>query len=203
MLRGVNLRVAPGSIVGVTGPSGSGKTSLLAVVAGLRRPSRGRVLVCGEDVGAASRARLAELRRHCLGVVFQGYHLVPHLSVWENVLLPGLFSPRPVKAFTSRARQLLGVMGLEEVATQPARLLSEGQKQRVAIARALLMEPRVLLADEPTGNLDDASSWAAVGLLVQHARESGASLIIASHDQRCLRHADALYHIQDRSLRPG
>lgn len=176
------LSCPAGAHVAVMGPSGSGKTTLLHALAGLLRPSRGRVVWGGEDiVGLSERARDVWRRRR-VGLVFQDFHLVPELDVVGNVLLPIRFAgwrvPAPTRA---RADELIAAVGLAQP-RQRVRFLSRGEQQRAAVARALLMQPSIILADEPTASLDTASAEIVTGLLCDLARQAGATLLVATHD---------------------
>ncbi len=181
-LRDVSLEVPAGSFTLLTGPSGSGKTTLLALLGGLERPTRGQVLFAGRDLGACSDVELARLRRR-MGFVFQDFALIPGLPVWENLTYP--LVPRG----TSRAerfrlaRDLLGGFGLADKLLARPRELSGGEQQRVAVARALAGRPEVLLADEPTSNLDEESGRGLIDLLRQ-AHGEGRTVVVSSHDPR-------------------
>jgi putative ABC transport system ATP-binding protein len=181
-LQDVSLEVPAGSFTLLTGPSGSGKTTLLALLGGLERPTRGQVLFAGRDLSACSDVELARLRRR-MGFVFQDFALVPGLPAWENVTYPLI--PRGVSRAERfrRARELLGGFGLaDKLAARPPEL-SGGEQQRVAVARALAGRPEVLLADEPTSNLDEESGRAVVDLLRQ-AHGEGTTVVVSSHDPR-------------------
>lgn len=186
ILSDVTFRVSPGEVVALVGPSGSGKTTILTVMCGLRRPTSGFVSVCGVDVTRASDRTLARLRARRVGMVFQSFHLMPGQSALDNVMLPAFFGEHPAPQMRARARHLLEQVGLGELMHEAAIDLSEGQRQRVAIARALLAGPSLVLADEPTGNLDDAAAATILSLLEDGARKEAATLILATHDRRCL-----------------
>jgi len=176
---GVALAVAPGEFVAVQGPSGCGKTTLLLVAGGLLRPDGGRVAVGGDDPYALSAEGRARFRAARIGFVFQQFHLVPYLSVLDNVLVPSLAEARPGAA--ARARGLVERFGLGPRADHRPGELSTGERQRVALARALLNEPRLILADEPTGNLDRASAAVVLDHLAEFAKADGAVLLV-THD---------------------
>jgi putative ABC transport system ATP-binding protein len=177
------LELPAGAFAALSGPSGCGKTSLLFLLAGLERPGQGRVLWGGEDLARMSEGRRDRFRRRHLGMVFQDFLLVPTMSVWENVVLPSRFDRlSPARAGTARASEMLERVGIRDRRRAVA-TLSRGEMQRVAVARALLARPQVLLADEPTASLDQASGEAVAGLLTQLARAEGISLVVATHDR--------------------
>jgi ABC-type lipoprotein export system ATPase subunit len=178
-LDGVSLEVSEGEFVGLRGHSGSGKTTLLMALGGLLRPASGRVTVAGEDLyGLSTRARTRFRAQH-IGMVFQLFHLVPYLDVFDNIMLGGASADR------ERAEQLLETLELTDRRRHRPHELSAGQMQRLALARALLKRPEALLADEPTGNLDDDSARIVLACLDEHRRDGGA-VILATHDARLL-----------------
>ena len=180
ILDGVSLDVAAGEVVAVTGPSGSGKSTLLGLIAGLDTASGGSISVDGVEVTRLGEAELARFRRRTIGFVFQSYHLIPTLTAAENVAVPlelaSAAEPLPTAA------RLLGEVGLAERAHHYPAQLSGGEQQRVAIARAVALSPPLLLADEPTGNLDSATGGAIVDLLLALNRERGSTLLLVTHD---------------------
>ena len=180
VLRGISLSVSPGEAVGLVGPSGSGKSTLLMVMAGLERPDGGRVLLDGQDLTRLGEDALARLRGSRIGIVFQSFHLVPTMTALENVALPLELAGRD-GAF-ARAEQELGIVGLGERLHHYPAQLSGGEQQRVAIARALAPDPAILVADEPTGNLDEATGSGIVDLLFSIKRARGATLVLVTHD---------------------
>jgi len=182
-LRAVDFTVRAGECVAVRGPSGSGKSTLLHLLAGIDRPTAGRVRLAGEDLGAIPERGLAAFRARALGIVFQFFQLLPTLSVLENVLLPmELKGGMPAAARTARATALLARFGVAEQAAKVPAALSGGQQQRVAIARALANDPPVVLADEPTGNLDRANGEAVLAALAQLAKD-GKAVVIVTHER--------------------
>lgn len=189
ILDGISLDVAPGRCVGIAGPSGSGKTSLLHVAGMLLRPSRGRVMWRG-DVPADPTG----WRRRVAGFVFQDFCLIPELSALENVLLPLRFDRFGTGSAHERAVALLAEMGIATPRRRAA-VMSRGEQQRVAIARAMLGTPSVILADEPTASLDAASGAQVAGLLLAAARESGAALLVVSHDPALLARLDEVHRL--------
>jgi len=196
----VNLRLEPGEFVAVMGPSGCGKSTLLHLVGGLDRPTSGTVLVDGEDLAALEDNRLAELRRRKIGFVFQFFNLVPVLRATENAALPLILDGvRPAEA-EARAAEWLRRVGLGDRLAKRPHELSAGQQQRVAIARALATEPTLVLADEPTGNLDSRASDDIVGLLRQVSDEWGRAVLMVTHDPRMAAHADRIVFLKDGSI---
>ncbi len=180
VLRGISLAVAPGEAVGLVGPSGSGKSTLLMVLAGLERPDRGRVLLDGQDLTTLGEDALARVRGRRIGIVFQSFHLVPTMTALENVALPLELAGR-AGAFR-RAEEELGTVGLGDRLHHYPAQLSGGEQQRVAIARALAPDPAVVVADEPTGNLDETTGRTIADLLFGIRRERGATLVLVTHD---------------------
>ena len=187
ILRGIDLDVAAGEAVGIVGPSGSGKTSLLMVLAGLERPSGGSVILDGAELTAMDEDALARLRRRTVGIVFQAFHLIPTMTALENVAVPLELADAPDAS--ARAADALRAVGLAHRVTHLPSQLSGGEQQRVALARAFAPEPRLLLADEPTGNLDRATGGAVMDLLFDLRARAGTTLLLVSHDpalaERC------------------
>jgi putative ABC transport system ATP-binding protein len=179
-----HLSLEPGALLGVSGPSGAGKSTLLAALCGLIRPDSGSVTWGETDVSALPEGRRDGWRSHA-GFIFQDIHLIGELSAIENVLLPLRFSHFSARSHEKRAGQLLATMGLV-TPTRRASLLSRGEQQRVALARALLLSPPVLFADEPTAALDAKNGGAVTDILLDHAQQSGATLIVVSHDEELL-----------------
>lgn len=197
VLEDVALEVGAGEVVAVLGPSGSGKTTLLGLLAGLDRPTEGQVEFDGRSLGALDEDGRAALRAEQVGFVFQSFQLVPTLTALENVLVPLelLGHPASAEARAERARDLLARVGLSErVGHYPAQL-SGGEQQRVGIARAFANEPRVLFADEPTGNLDGETGQGIVELLFGLNREHGTTLVIVTHDMELARRANRIVHL--------
>jgi ABC-type lipoprotein export system ATPase subunit len=198
-LDGASLVVAPGRTVSITGRSGSGKSTLLHLAAGIDAPTAGRVRLLGRDLGALGDRERTLARRDGVGLIFQFFHLLPHLSVQDNVLLPAFIAGR-APGDEARAASLLARVGLEGRATQPVQQLSGGEMQRVAICRSLLRRPRLLLADEPTGNLDEANGLAVMELLLGVAREEGSSLVYVTHSRELAGLADESWRIHSGVL---
>ena len=188
-LTGIDLDIAPGECVVLLGPSGSGKTSLLNLLGGLERPSRGTLRVGGLDLVGASDLELARYRNQRVGFVFQSFHLDGRRSALENVILPLYFGQSSLARGRERARALLQRVGLGELCHRPVQRLSGGQRQRVAVARALICQPELLLADEPVGHLDDATAESVTELLIELHREQGLTMVATAHDDRLMGHA--------------
>ncbi|WP_217549919.1 ABC transporter ATP-binding protein [Streptomyces sp. GbtcB6] len=196
---GVDLDVQAGRMLAVMGPSGCGKSTLLHLLGGLERPTGGEVWLDGGRIDTLGERALAQLRRHSVGFVFQAFHLVEELSAAENVELPALLAGRSPRAARRRADQLLEQVGLDDRARHLPWQLSGGQRQRVAIARALANEPLVLLADEPTGNLDTAATLDVLRLF-EELRTAGQTLVVVTHDERVAATADRLVSMRDGRL---
>jgi lipoprotein-releasing system ATP-binding protein len=184
VLRGVDLVLQGGDRVAIVGQSGVGKSTLLHILGTLDHPSEGRVVYRGEDVFGRSSAELARLRNRFLGFVFQFHHLLPEFSAIENVMMPGLLQEREAEEMRERAGNILEEVGLLHRLDHPVGKLSGGERQRVAVARALVLEPPVLLADEPTGNLDPATGGDVANLLLEMNRTRGTTLIVVTHSAR-------------------
>lgn len=199
-LRDVDLEMDPACTLAVTGRSGSGKSTLLHLAAGIDVPSQGRIFFRGRNLAALSeRERTLERRSH-VGLVFQFFHLLSHLTVWENVALPGWIAGDEADALDARACELLERVGLAHRARDPAQKLSGGEMQRVAICRALLRRPQLLLADEPTGNLDDDNAAVVMDLLVQLVREERGSLLFVTHSNELAARADERWRLHSGIL---
>jgi ABC-type lipoprotein export system ATPase subunit len=192
----VDLEVAPAETVAVMGPSGCGKSTLLHILGGLERPSSGEVMLAGSRLDQMGERALARLRRTAVGFVFQAFHLIDELTARENVELPALLAGRSPRAARRRATELLDRVGLADRAKFLPAALSGGQRQRVAIARALSNDPTVVLADEPTGNLDSAATLEVLRLF-DSLRSTGQTLVIVTHDPRIAATADRLISMRD------
>jgi putative ABC transport system ATP-binding protein len=198
ILRGVDLRVDRGETVAVVGPSGSGKSTMMMIVAGLERPTTGSVRVAGTDFGALDEDGLALFRRRNIGIVFQAFHLIATMTALENVAVP-LELAGVADAF-DRARAGLKIVGLGERVEHYPGQLSGGEQQRVALARAFAAEPALLLADEPTGNLDGTTGAAIIDLMFELQRKRGATLLLITHDQDLAARCDRTVHMHDGRL---
>ncbi len=199
-LKNVNFRVQPGESVAIVGPSGGGKSTLLALLGGLDTPTSGQVMLAGKDLYAMTEQERVQLRRGYLGYIFQGYDLLPALSVLENVAYPLLVAGLEPKQRTDRARAMLVEVGLEDKEDFLPDELSGGQQQRVGIARCLVAEPHVVLADEPTGNLDTTTTGAILELLRVATLEHGMTLVMVTHDPDVAKSADRTVRIRDGIL---
>ncbi|WP_419998487.1 ABC transporter ATP-binding protein [Streptomyces boninensis] len=202
-LRGVSLEVAPGELVALRGRSGSGKTTLLNLIGGLDSTQQGRITVDGRDLAGMSEAERLGLRRDRIGFVFQSFGLIPILSAAENVGVPLRLRRTPAREREERVALLLALVGLTDHAAQRPGELSGGQQQRVAVARALANHPALLIADEPTGQLDADTSVEVLRLLRSVVRDEGVTAIIATHDQQVLDVADRVLELGDGLLAPG
>jgi putative ABC transport system ATP-binding protein len=200
-LRGVDLRIDNGEFVAIMGPSGSGKSTCMNILGCLDTPTAGHYLFEGIDVGALSRRQRALLRRYYLGFVFQGYNLLNRTSAIENVELPLIYRRMPTAARRAAARQALALVGLQGREQHRPGELSGGEQQRVAIARALVSDPAVLLADEPTGNLDRARSRELMDLLVALNHERGLTTVMVTHDADMAAYAQRIVHFVDGLVR--
>ena len=195
-LRGVDLTVDPGAFLAIMGPSGSGKSTLLHIAGLLDRPTSGRVLWAGDDVTSLGAARLAELRGRHIGFVFQTFNLIPTLSSLENVELPLVFQGARSRERRQRAAELLAVVGLADRQRHRPGQLSGGERQRVAIARALVSDPQLILADEPTGNLDSAAGREILEVL-RGLNERGKTLVLVTHDAEAAGVARSILRMRD------
>ena len=198
-LRDVSLTVSAGESVAVTGPSGSGKSTLLSILGCLDRPTRGRYALDGEDVSGMDDQALSRVRNRRIGFVFQSFHLIPQLTVVENVETPLLYSAVPVGLWRERALLCLRKVGLAHRVDHRPSELSGGEAQRVAIARALVCDPAVLLADEPTGNLDSATGDEIAGLL-EALHGEGRTLVVVTHNEALARRARRVVRLRDGRL---
>jgi putative ABC transport system ATP-binding protein len=195
-LKGVDLAVRAGEFVAVVGPSGSGKSTLMNLIGCLDTPTGGTYRLAGEDVAGLSRDQLADIRNRRVGFVFQNFNLLPQITAFENVEMPLLFGGVPPKKRRQRTEELLAKVGLADRIEHKPTELSGGQMQRVAIARALAMEPDILLADEPTGNLDTSSGGDVMGLFTE-LWQQGRTLVVITHDMSLARRAGRVVEVRD------
>jgi putative ABC transport system ATP-binding protein len=197
VLKPFDLQVPKGQVLAIMGPSGSGKSTLLGLIAGLDNPSGGSIQIDGQEITGLSEDQLALLRGQKLGIVFQSFNLIPNLTAEENVSLPleltGIYDGDP----TARARELLAAVGLDERRHHYPVQLSGGEQQRVAIARAFAPRPALLLADEPTGNLDSATGETIIALMLRLNREQGTTLVMVTHDPDLAARTDRTVHLRD------
>ncbi len=198
-LNDINLEIDAGEYISVMGPSGSGKSTLLNIISLMDQPTSGRYFLNGEDVTRLQDQQLAQVRNKNIGFIFQSFHLIPRMTAAENIELPMMLAGIPVKQRKSRVEQALSQVGLSERAKHLSNQLSGGQRQRVAIARATIMQPAILLADEPTGNLDSHSGREIVQLLEQ-LQQQGVTLIIITHDADLGQRAQRQLHMADGRL---
>jgi putative ABC transport system ATP-binding protein len=196
-VRGVDLEIKEGEFTALVGPSGCGKTTLLNLIGGLDTPSNGRVSVGGIDLGILSQSQLTDYRMNNIGFVFQQYNLIPVLTAEENIEFIMLLQKQSVKERKERVSELVGKMGLEEQRKRRPSELSGGQQQRVAVARALASKPKVILADEPTANLDSKSTGALLDLMAKMNEEEHATFIFSTHDQRVIDKAKRVITLED------
>jgi lipoprotein-releasing system ATP-binding protein len=200
VLRGINIEIPAGDMVGIIGASGAGKSTLLHILGALDRPSSGKVLFEGRDIALMDDNALAHFRNTSIGFVFQFHHLLPEFTAKENVMLPGLIHGTPIPELEEKTKTLLGELGLSKRMTHRPGELSGGEQQRVAVARALIQDPKVVLADEPTGNLDTATGNDLFTLFVDLNRRRGITFVVVTHNKslsdrcgRVLEMADGLF----------
>ncbi|MGE5647695.1 MAG: ABC transporter ATP-binding protein [Acidobacteriota bacterium] len=203
ILRGIDMEIARGEYVAIMGASGSGKSTLLGLLAGLDSPTSGSILLDGVEISRLSEDRLADLRGRKIGFVFQSYQLIPTLTAEENVLLPAELAGENGRASIERARSLLKTVGLADRAGHYPVQLSGGEQQRVALARAFMRRPPLLLADEPTGNLDSESGRLVLELLLELNRREGATLVLVTHDAELAAHAGRIVTMKDGRIVAG
>ena len=200
VLRGTGLSVQPGEVVGLLGPSGSGKSTLLHIAGLLEKPDAGVVLIGGKKCGGLPESERTIIRRHGIGFVYQFHHLLPEFTALENVLLPQLIAERDESEARERAADILSRLGLKKRLEHLPAELSGGEQQRVAIARAMANEPALLLADEPTGNLDESTARKVMDELIAAARDKGVGAVIATHNMTLAGRMDRCVHLHDGML---
>ena len=196
-LRGVSLRINKGEIVAIMGPSGSGKSTLMNIIGCLDQPTYGVYSLAGKDVSKMSDDELAIVRNRSVGFIFQNFNLLPRTSALDNVVLPLIYAGTPVRDRRRRAREVLDAVGLADRMDHTPNELSGGQQQRVAVARALVNQPSIILADEPTGNLDSKSGKEVMDILHKLNQDTGITVILVTHDQRISEYAQRSVHLFD------
>jgi lipoprotein-releasing system ATP-binding protein len=202
VLRGINLTVKAGETIAVIGMSGAGKSTLLHLIGGLDRPDTGSIVFQGNDLTQWSKPKLDDFRNKSIGFVFQFHHLLPEFSALENVMMPALVARRPREEAAMRAGELLKELGLEDRASHRPAKLSGGEQQRVALARAMMNQPALLLADEPTGNLDPKTGDRVIELVWKSTAGQGRSLIIVTHEPLIAEKADRIFQLAHGKLEP-
>jgi len=199
-LKRISLEVAPGAFVTIMGPSGSGKSTLLNMVGALDSPTRGKVFLKGKDISLLTEDQLSQLRGKTIGFVFQEFNLLPNLTAIENVMLPMIFQGTPLEKRKEKAKELLISLGLEDrISHQPAEL-SGGERQRVAIARAFANNPEMVIADEPTGNLDSITGKKIMEVLVDFHQKQGKTIVVVTHDPHIAEYSEEIVNIKDGEI---
>jgi len=199
-LRGVNMKASRAEIVAIMGPSGSGKSTILNLIGALDRPTSGKIVIAGKDISRMPESKLGEIRRDSIGYIFQFYNLIPVLTAYENVELPMLIAGFSKEKRAPRARELLELVGLADRADRRPDELSGGEQQRVAVARALSKRPPLVLADEPTGDLDSKSGMQVMTILKDLAKKELSTVVMVTHDHQMASLADRILEIRDGKI---
>lgn len=199
-LNGVDFTIYKGEFCAIVGPSGSGKSTLLNMMAGLEKPSKGEIVIAGNHIEKLSENKLVAFRRKHVGFIFQSYNLIKTMNALENVALPLSFRGVPRKARNEKAREYIKLVGLEKQTRHMANEMSGGQQQRVGIARALAVDPQIIFADEPTGNLDSKTTREILSLMQKIVREQNQTLVMVTHDNYIAKFADRQFHIVDGKI---
>ena len=198
VIRGVSLKINSNESVAIVGKSGSGKTSLIMLIAGLECPNSGKIIFEGEDISQYSEDRLADLRKRKIGIVFQSFYLIPNYTALENVSL--VLEINKVADAKKKSMELLEQLGLKDRINHFPSQLSGGEQQRVAIARSIVLNPKLILADEPSGNLDSENSKLIMSLLFKYCKQNGSSLVLVTHDQMLAKECDRIIEIKDGKI---
>jgi putative ABC transport system ATP-binding protein len=198
VIRGVSLKINSNESVAIVGKSGSGKTSLIMLIAGLERPNSGKIIFEGEDISQYSEDRLADIRKRKIGIVFQSFYLIPNYTALENVSL--VLEINKVPDAKKKSMELLEQFGLKDRINHFPSQLSGGEQQRVAIARSIVLNPKLILADEPSGNLDSENSKLIMSLLFKYYKQNGSSLVLVTHDQMLAKECDRIIEIKDGKI---
>jgi putative ABC transport system ATP-binding protein len=199
-LKGVNLEINRGSFVSIMGPSGSGKSTLLNMLGCLDIPSQGKIFLKDKDITQLSEDELSQLRGKTIGFIFQEFNLLPNLTALENVMLPMIFQKVPQAARITKAKEILSLVGLDDRINHLPSELSGGERQRVAIARAFANDPELVIADEPTGNLDSVTGKKIMEVLTNFHQKQGKTIVIVTHDQNIANYSQDVIHIQDGKI---
>ncbi|ABR49219.1 ABC transporter related [Alkaliphilus metalliredigens QYMF] len=197
VLKDINLSITKGEFITIMGPSGSGKSTLLYLMGGLDKPTTGKIIINGQDISTLSDQKQSVMRRREVGFVFQFYNLVPNLTVEENIMLPILLDGKKTKNYREKLDEILDIVELSDRKTHTPRELSGGQQQRVAIARALINEPDIILADEPTGNLDSKTTEEVMKLLQRINEEKGKTIVQVSHSLETAKYSNRIINVKD------
>lgn len=197
VLKDINLSISKGEFITIMGPSGSGKSTLLYLIGGLDKPTKGQIIINNSDISELSDEEQSVMRRRKIGFVFQFYNLVPNLTVEDNIMLPILLDGKKLSSYKQKLDEILQVVDLTDRKTHTPRELSGGQQQRVAIARALINEPDIILADEPTGNLDSKTSDEVMLLLERINKEKGKTILQVSHSLETAKYSDRIINVRD------